>query len=302
MRFTPARIEKLALWVARNNPDEFSRRDALDLIAERFEVERHRLLLESHRVSWGTCVSLLWNLWKLKRGMPFAYLTGKVFFYDSEFVVNRQVLIPRKETEQMMDLIVEKNLAGSAETILDVGTGSGVLAISLKKKYPEKTVLAVDLSSGALKVARENARRILGDENAVEWGNFDFFDKVKRSKFLKTRKIELLVSNPPYVAERERPGLDNALSYEPELALFAGEDGLEFYRSLAVNIKNLLPSGARFCLEMGESQAQEVSQMMEYQGERNIIRDTSGRERFFFGQIHSHPPSFNHLNTSHNRA
>lgn len=180
--------------------------------------------------------------------------------------------------------------------------GSGVLAISLKKKYPEKTVLAVDLSSGALKVARENARRILGDENAVEWGNFDFFDKVKRSKFLKTRKIELLVSNPPYVAERERPGLDNALSYEPELALFAGEDGLEFYRSLAVNIKNLLPSGARFCLEMGESQAQEVSQMMEYQGERNIIRDTSGRERFFFGQIHSHPPSFNHLNTSHNRA
>lgn len=279
--------EKIRSLVSEFSPGEdasFSR-DAFDLIAEALGTKRHLLLIKEHRLSLWGYLRLRLFLRRLSLGEPFAYLIGKTFFYESEFEVDKRVLIPRKETEQMVDLVVSRGLAENAGVILDIGTGSGAIAISLKKKYPKKTVLAVERSIGALQVAKRNAERILGSADAVEWGLFDVFDRESRERFLAGRRCDFLISNPPYIGLRERPALDPSLRFEPEGALFSGEDGLDFYRSLAVNIRDLLSPQGRYLLEMGAAQAGEVGPLFEAKGERSIILDHSGHERFLLGSL-----------------
>lgn len=270
--------------IQENQDGSFSR-DAFDLIAEALGTKRHLLLINEYRLSFWGYLKLRRKLRRLSRGEPFAYISGKIFFYESEFKVDERVLIPRKETEQLVDLVVSKGLAEKARVILDIGTGSGAIAISLKKKYPDKSVLAIERSAGALAVARRNAARILGREEAVEWGHFDVFDRAARERFLAGRKCDLLISNPPYIGLREKAGLDPSLRYEPGGALFSGEDGLDFYRSLAVNIRDLLSPTGRYLLEMGAGQAGELGRIFGAKGERSIILDHSGHERFFLGSL-----------------
>ncbi|MBL8993193.1 MAG: peptide chain release factor N(5)-glutamine methyltransferase [Spirochaetia bacterium] len=284
MRLRPEQIRNLVKSLPHSSDASFLR-DAFDLVAEAVGTERHLLLIKDHRLSIWRYFLLRRNLLRLSRGEPFAYIVQKIFFYESEFEVNRKVLIPRKETEQMVDLAVSRGMASDAEIILDIGTGSGAIAISLKKKYPEKNVLGIEKSAGALKIAKRNAARILGREDAVEWGHFDVFDLDRRRSFLAGRKCDFLISNPPYIGLRERTALDASLRYEPEGALFSGEDGLDFYRSLAVNIRDLLSLKGRYLLEMGAAQAGEVSQLFETKGERSIILDHSGHERFLLGSL-----------------
>jgi len=171
---------------------------------------------------------------RLLKHEPLQYVIGKAYFLDMEFEVNPSVLIPRPETEELVILVLEdldRHRQGMSKKlrILDIGTGSGCIAISLKKKLPMAEVTALDVSEGALEVARRNAV-----SNQVEL-NFLLMDILDRSQWPSLPEFDLIVSNPPYVTLAEKEAmLPNVLDHEPHNALFVpDEDPLIFYKAIA---------------------------------------------------------------------
>jgi release factor glutamine methyltransferase len=219
--------------------------------------------------------------WLIKRSRlyPVQYLRGVQEFYGRDFLVSPSVLVPRPETELVvatcLELISAEN--DSPTTLLDVGTGSGCIAITLALEEPTLQVLASDISESALAVARYNARSygcadrveiILGDlvQPAADWG----------------APFDLVVSNPPYVAVRDQHLVaPSVLKYEPPQAVFAGESGLEIYRRLLTEVPGVLKSGGHLILELGMEQASSVGRMSVELGwvPRGLSRDLAGIER-----------------------
>ena len=173
-------------------------------------------------------------------GVPTQYLTGVQEFFGLEFEVTPDVLIPRPETEHLVEEVLAH--AGPGDRIVDVGTGSGAIAISIKKKQPAASVAASDVSPAALRVAARNARR-----HGV---SIDFFAG-DLAAALRPASVDLLISNPPYVPLADLPGLQRELRAEPPTALFGGEDGLEAYRRLVPEAAAVLRPGGRLLLELG---------------------------------------------------
>jgi release factor glutamine methyltransferase len=189
-------------------------------------------------------------------GEPIQYITGEAEFYGLPFHVNRDVLIPRPETE----LLVEKALAFApifrSPRILDVGTGSGAIAVALAHKLPEAIVTAIDLSESAIEIARRNAERI-GCSDSIRFLQGDLLAPVAGEQF------DLVVSNPPYVAENDRATLAiEVRNYEPAQALFAGDDGLAIYRRLIREAFKALTAGGILLLEIGYGQQQPVQLLL----------------------------------------
>ena len=195
---------------------------------------------------------------KAAEHQPIAYLVGHKEFYSLDFVVTPDVLIPRPETE----LLVEQALAWCAThpqdryDLLDIGTGSGCIAIAICKRRPTAHAVATDNSEAALAVAAENVRRHELAER-IRTIRADLFelppDAVPPGKF------DLVVSNPPYVSETDRESLpENVRKYEPAAALFAGDDGLEMYRRIAAQIAKFLRPGGLVLLEVGMGQSDKV--------------------------------------------
>ncbi len=190
-------------------------------------------------------------------GEPIQYITGEAEFYGLPFQVNRDVLIPRPETE----LLVEKALAFApifrSPRILDVGTGSGAIAIALAHALPFAHIAATDASASALAVAQANAARN-GVADSIRFLQGDLLGPVAEEQF------DLIVSNPPYVAENDRATLDvEVRNYEPAQALFAGDDGLAIYRRLIPEAFKALTSGGILLLEIGYSQQQAIQLLLE---------------------------------------
>ena len=160
---------------------------------------------------------------RLKTHEPIQYILGKTSFMDMEFKVNGSVLIPRPETEELVRLMLKEDLDG--KEILDIGTGSGCIAISLAKNLPNAKVSALDISKEALEVAKENAR--LNNVN-IEFIHADIFE------YQSDKKYDIIVSNPPYVTESEKSQMkQNVLDFEPELALFVEDDDpIKYYKSI----------------------------------------------------------------------
>ena len=182
---------------------------------------------------------------------PMAYIVGQREFWGRRFAVMPGVLIPRPETE----LIVEEALALFRErpprVIIDVGTGSGCLAVSLAAEFPEARVVATDISMEALAIARRNAAAN-GLEARIDFRLADLLDAV-------TDSADLIVSNPPYVASGDAPGLvPEVREHEPHVALFAGDDGLHVYRRLLPSARPRLRAGGRLILEVGYDQDEDV--------------------------------------------
>jgi release factor glutamine methyltransferase len=258
------------------------RRHAEELIADALKITRMGLYLEFDRpltsVEIDTCRS-----WLLRRGKgePLQYIRGEVDFFNCSVKVTPDVLIPRQETEILVDKIVkELETISLNDTVMwDLCCGSGCIGIAIKKRFPQITVILSDISPAALGVAKENAQK-----NGVEVG---FLQGDLLIPF-GTKRAHFLVCNPPYVAEHEFDGLDIEVRvYEPRLALLAGSSGLEFYQRLALILHHyLLPSG-KVWFEIGDGQGEAVRQLFSKQPWKtcHLEKDWSGRERFFSLEI-----------------
>ena len=207
-------------------------------------------------------------------GEPVAYLIGEWEFYGLPLDISRDVLIPRPETAELVELIVEEN--PNARRLLDIGTGSGCIAISLDKKLPDAEVEAWDISEEALAIARKNndalearVRFLQRDVLADDWEKIPSFD--------------VIVSNPPYVTETEKNEMDaNVLDWEPGLALFVpDEDPLRFYNRIARLGSELLLPGGKLYFEINQAYGRETAHILEMNQYRDVrvIRDIFGKDR-----------------------
>ena len=190
---------------------------------------------------------------------PVAYLLGTREFYGRPFVVQPGVLIPRPETELLVEVALEWIEATEARLIADVGTGSGCVAITLALEHPGLSIIATDRSPEALAIAKINAGT-LGAAAAIDWRETDLLTGV-------AGPLDLIVSNPPYVPERDRDSLSaDVRDFEPSLALFAGDDGLDVVRRLIPQAISRLRPGGALIMEVGEGQWPAVTALLEQSG------------------------------------
>lgn len=211
--------------------------------------------------------------------IPLQQILGSREFMGLEFFVNEHVLIPRQDTETLVELVL-KEYKGENPSVLDICTGSGCIAVSLAKLGGFDHVFGADISEEALKVAEKNMRSILG-ENSMELVKSDLF-----SSFDKESRFDIIVSNPPYIPTEIIRGLEPEVrDHEPMLALDGKEDGLYFYRKLAMESPgHLNPKGAIY-LEIGYDQGPEVSTLLKEAGfsDIRVIKDAAGLDRVVCG-------------------
>ena len=201
------------------------------------------------------------------QGKPLSAIFGFVDFYGLRFNVNKKVLAPRMETEILVEEVLKSAKERKKCEILDIGTGSGAIAVSIAKNSPAK-VVAVDISKQALEVAKDNAKK---NDVKVEFLQSDVFSGLKKNK-----KFDIIVSNPPYIRTLDIEGLDEEVkNYDPRLALDGGEDGLDFYRNIISQAPNHLKREGLIFFEIGIGQHNAVKKLLEKQGfnEIKIIKD-----------------------------
>lgn len=214
---------------------------------------------------------------KLKGNKPVQYITGYSDFMDLKLKVSPDVLIPRQETEELVDFI-RKNEQLSGMRVLDIGTGSGCIAIGLFKYLENPIVHAIDIDKNALEIARENAINMEAEIVFKEW------DILSNVASVSDYPFDIIVSNPPYVTESEKQKMKkNVLDYEPSLALFVPDnEPLKFYRAIFEFTKNNLKGNGRIYLEINESFGNEMKDLMANYGYRNInlYQDLHKKTRF----------------------
>lgn len=217
------------------------------------------------------------SLEALKENKPIQYVIGNVNFYGLKFIVNKNVLIPRFETEELVEQVVEytKNLNKDKIKILDLGCGSGAIGLTLKSILKDSEVTLTDISKDALEVAKLNANNLNLDVTFIE---SDWFSNVKLEKY------DIIVSNPPYIRTDEEIE-EIVKNNEPSLALYGGVDGLDCYRKILANIKPYLNNKFLMAFEIGESQKEEIYDIVnKYLKDIEITckKDLYGRNRMIF--------------------
>ncbi len=217
---------------------------------------------------------------KLVKNEPLNYVLGYSYFYGYKFLVNENVLIPRFETEELVGLVLSKYdeyFKGQKINLADVGTGSGAIAISLKKEEPNLNVYASDISLEALNVAKENASNNDADVTFYQ-------GSMLKPLIENDIKLDILVSNPPYIKQDEV--LDPSVKdYEPHVALFGGNDGLKFYRMIFEDASKVLKEKSMLFFEMGYDQKENLTALArEYfsNGHIEVIKDINKKDRMLF--------------------
>lgn len=215
---------------------------------------------------------------ELLAGRPLQYVTGYAWFMGRKFIVSNEVLIPRPETEELVQWIVDDCRKTSiAPRMLDIGTGSGCIPVSLKLALPEASVTSVDISPGALETARQNAAALNANITLIRQ---DFLDT---ALWAHLPQADVLVSNPPYIPLSEKESLHaNVRDHEPGMALFVpNDDPLLFYRALAAFGKQCLKPGAALYCELHRDHASATKEMAENAGYRDVVlrKDLNGHER-----------------------
>ena len=209
---------------------------------------------------------------KLAEHIPAQYIIGHTDFFGMRLKVDERVLIPRPETEELVDLILTENPEESLN-ILDIGTGSGAIALALAKNRPDWSVIAADISQDALQLASENASN----------QNLNIFFKKSDCFAEISEKYDIIVSNPPYISREDESEVGlNVLHSEPHLALFADEDGLAIYRRIAEDAKDYLTDGGKIYLEIGYKQGQSVPALFrKHLPEKRVrtLKDQFGQDR-----------------------
>ncbi len=221
---------------------------------------------------------------RLLQGEPVQYVLGQADFFGLKFNVSPAVLIPRQETEELVDWAIKilKNQPKSPIRVLDIGTGSGCIPVTVKKNIPRAEVWASDISAGALAMATDNAARLQTDIH------FQQNDILNRTTWPELPDFELIISNPPYIPQRERTLMpEHVLAYEPELALFVADaDPLLFYRTIAdFALLHLLPGGTLLfeCNEFNATEVVALLQMRHFAG-IELRQDLAGADRMVGGK------------------
>ncbi len=226
---------------------------------------------------------------QLKAGVPYQQILGKALFYGLDFVVDNNVLIPRPETEELMEIAVAElqlltersnecseidNTSGKYQLrIIDIGTGSGAIAITLKKQFPEAVVYAVDCSEAALQSAAGNA---VLHETEINFIHMDYLNSELQGKF------DLIISNPPYIGRDEADEIaDSVKEFEPKMALFSPvEDALIFYRKIAADSAHHLAEQGIILLEINQKLGPETLELFKEFPSAELLKDLSGNDRF----------------------
>lgn len=214
---------------------------------------------------------------ELIKHRPVQYVLHESWFHGLRFYVNENVLIPRPETEELVQLIIEDHSNASSLSVIDIGTGSGCIPVSLKHSLPQATVYACDVSSGALEVAAKNARELKADITFIQQ------DILDASLWHQLPEVDVIVSNPPYIPESDQATMHaNVLEYEPHLALFvSNDDPLTFYRAIAELAQTkLAPEGSVYA-EIHEDLGPATIRLFSQSGfaQTRLIKDMQGKDR-----------------------
>ena len=252
------------------------------LLAHILKIKKSDLFLNFNKNFLNEDLKKYWKLIQRRsKKEPIDYIIGRIDFYGCEIIVDKNVLIPRVETEILVDLICKKleNEVLDGKTLIDVCTGSGAIAIALKKRFPKLKVFAVDISKKAIKIAKKNAH--LNGVNII----FKIGDLLDP---LEDIRADVIISNPPYVSEIEFKSLDEDVkNFEPKKALIAKDSGLEFYKKIEKQIFKYTKPKAKLFFEIGFSQKKDVLKIFSDKKYvlKQVIKDFSKKDRFFFVEI-----------------
>lgn len=254
------------------------------LMLELANMEAHNLYMEyDEPVDPGLLTRFEEGICRMEKGEPLGHVLGFEWFYGYRFTVNEDVLIPRPETEELVANILagyDEHFGGQPAEAVDIGTGSGAIAIALAKEEPGIHVTASDISEAAIRVARQNAL----DLDA----NVDFLIGDMAEPFIeKGIRADILISNPPYIPAHEQME-HSVVNYEPHVALFGGEDGLHFYRRIFARAHLILKERAMMAFEMGYDQGERLSALAASyfpQARIEVLKDLSGKNRMLFVYI-----------------
>jgi release factor glutamine methyltransferase len=256
---------------------EEARRNMEHLLAHRIGCTRMQLYTQFDRPLEEADLAPLRDLLKRRgEGIPLQHLLGEVSFHGRDFICDGRGLIPRPETEELVEMVLA-NLPQGALEILDMGCGSGVLGLTLAAERPESRVTLADVSGDALTLARENAAKLgLGNISIVA---SDLFSEISGG-------FDLIVANLPYVPASETAGMARELGHDPAIALFSGEDGLDLISKFIPRSMEFLKPGGTVALEIGHDQASQVRELLESCGftDVSVRSDLSGIARFPFAK------------------
>lgn len=217
----------------------------------------------------------------LKTGKPFQQILGETEFYGMKFFVNEHVLIPRPETEELLELVIEaiKDLRLKVEglKIMDIGTGSGIIPIVLKKYFPETQVSAIDISEDALKIAKKNSEF---HKTKINFIQKDYLNERLNEVY------DIIISNPPYIGIEENIEIEESVKgFEPNIALFSPtSDDLIFYRKIAKDSENHLSENGMIFLEINQKLGRETLALFQNFSESILLKDISGNDRMIFAR------------------
>lgn len=235
------------------------------------------LINHEQAVSESELLTIHFAVKDLLKEKPIQYVLGKTEFYGLPFIVNSKVLIPRPETEELVAMVIEELKLEPTQNVLDIGTGSGCIAVTIKKKIPKAKVTALDISSFALDIAKENA---LLNKVRID---FKIFDLLNWKGWENEEKFDIIVSNPPYVRNLEKKEMKpNVLNYEPEIALYVEDNNpLIFYKRISDFAKLHLKSGGKIFCEINQYLAEETRSLFKQHNFSNvdIRKDMSGNYR-----------------------
>jgi release factor glutamine methyltransferase len=259
---------------------ENARLNAEHLLAHVLGRKRIELYLEFEReLTEGELAPLRELVRRRGEGEPLQHLLGTIEFCGQNFICDKRAMVPRPETEELVELLVSGlRVQGSEPRILDVGTGSGVIALTLATKFPAAKIMATDISDEALQLAAENASRLrLADR--VQFVKTNLFESL-------TERFDVIVANLPYIAMNDRNSLSREVLHDPEVALFGGEQGDEVVRALIDQAPDRLSPGGLLALEVGLDQSEKLEELLKQKKYEDIEskNDYSGRLRFVFAR------------------
>jgi len=253
-------------------------RDARILVAHALDIPKSQLSLNANEnVPEELRCSLEKLIYRRINREPIAKILGKRQFWGRTFFINEDVLDPRGDTETLIDYVIDRPV----RSVLELGTGSGVIAISLACEWKEVNVVATDISEAALLVAQKNAKNF-DVEDKIEFLKSDWFEAIEG-------KFDLIISNPPYIGLSEISEISQeVLNHDPELALFAGSDGLGAYERIIPQLTKFLKPKGIVVLEIGASQSESVKTLMNSSGlsEVKTFKDLAGKDRLVTAKFH----------------